>query len=72
MSSRTFTPVMAPALQLLSSGADGLLKLWSVKSTECLNTFDEHEDKVGTLMMAHAAPAAKEGSQSATQPSGTC
>ena len=48
---------MAPAVQLLSSGADGLLKLWSVKSTECLNTFDEHEDKVGTILIAHAALA---------------
>ncbi len=33
-------------VQLLSSGADGLMKLWSVRTTECLNTFDGHEDKV--------------------------
>ena len=33
-------------VQLVSSGADGLLKLWNVRSTECLNTFDAHEDKV--------------------------
>ncbi len=33
-------------VQLLSSGADGLVKLWNVRSTECLNTFDGHEDKV--------------------------
>lgn len=30
----------------MSSGADGLLKLWSVRTTECVNTFDEHEDRV--------------------------
>ena len=66
LSSRTFAPVMAPALQLLSSAADGLLKLWSVKSTECLNTFDEHEDKVRTMMVAHAAHAESERPQSAT------
>lgn len=36
-------------LQLLSSGADGLVKLWHVRSTECLNTFDGHEDKVWAL-----------------------
>lgn len=27
-------------------GADGLLKLWTVKSNECIATYDEHEDKV--------------------------
>ena len=31
---------------MMSSGADGLLKLWSVRTTECVNTFDEHEDRV--------------------------
>lgn len=38
--------------QLLSTGSDGLLKLWSVKTSECLNTFDEHEDKVWALAAA--------------------
>ena len=33
-------------LQLLSAGGDGLLKLWNVRTTECVNTFDEHEGKV--------------------------
>ena len=65
MFSRTCAPVVAPALQLLSSSADGLLKLWSVKSTECLNTFDEHEDKVRTMMVVHAAHARSERPQSA-------
>ena len=37
------------ALQLVSSGADGLLKLWSVGSSECINTFDAHEGKVWAL-----------------------
>lgn len=32
--------------QIMSCGADGLLKLWSVASGECVNTLDEHEDKV--------------------------
>lgn len=36
-------------MQLLSSGADGLVKLWNVRSTECLNTFDGHEDKVWAM-----------------------
>lgn len=34
------------AVQVLSGGADGLLKMWNVASGECVNTFDEHEDKV--------------------------
>ena len=31
------------------SGSDGLLKLWTVKSNECVKTYDEHEDKVWAL-----------------------
>lgn len=31
------------------SGADGLVKLWLVRTNECTKTFDEHEDKVWTL-----------------------
>ena len=30
----------------LSIGADGLVKLWTIKTNECVNTFDYHEDKV--------------------------
>ena len=40
---------MTVVVQLLSSGADGLMKLWNVRSTECLNTFDRHEDKVWAM-----------------------
>ncbi len=32
--------------QLVSTGADGLVKLWGVRSAECTATFDEHEGKV--------------------------
>ena len=32
--------------QLISSGSDGLVKLWSIKNTECMNTFDNHTEKV--------------------------
>lgn len=35
--------------QFVSSGADGLLKLWTVTSNECIATYDEHEDKVWAL-----------------------
>jgi len=33
----------------LSSGSDGLLKLWTIKTSECVNTFDAHEGKVWAL-----------------------
>ena len=36
-------------LQLLSSGSDGLIKLWAVKTSECSLTLDAHEDKVWAL-----------------------
>ena len=36
--------------QLISSGSDGLLKLWSLAgSGECVATYDEHDDKVWAL-----------------------
>ena len=34
-------------MQLVSTGADTLMKLWSVKTSECTATFDAHEGKVG-------------------------
>ena len=36
-------------LQILSSGAEGLLKLWDVRSGECTAGFEEHEGKVWAL-----------------------
>lgn len=44
------TPLFSLSLsQILSGGADGLVKLWNVASGECVNTFDQHEDKVRAL-----------------------
>lgn len=34
---------------LFLSGSDGLVKLWTIKSNECVKTFDEHQDKVWAL-----------------------
>ncbi len=39
---------------MLSAGADGLVKLWGVRSSECLATFDEHEAKVWAMHVAGA------------------
>ena len=35
--------------QLVSSGSDGLVKLWSLRTSECVSTLDGHEDKVWAL-----------------------
>jgi U3 small nucleolar RNA-associated protein 13 len=37
------------ATQLISSGSDGLLKLWNVKTYECIATWDAHTDKIWSL-----------------------
>uniref|UniRef100_A0A8C2IC04 Transducin (beta)-like 3 n=1 Tax=Cyprinus carpio TaxID=7962 RepID=A0A8C2IC04_CYPCA len=31
------------------SGSDGLVKLWTIKTNECVKTFDAHQDKVWAL-----------------------
>jgi len=35
--------------QLITAGGDGLLKLWTIKSGECVATFDQHEGRVWAL-----------------------
>lgn len=36
-------------MQLISSGSDGLIKLWTIKTGECVNTFANHTEKVWSL-----------------------
>lgn len=36
-------------VQILSSGGDGLLKLWEVRTGECTATFEEQEGRVWAL-----------------------
>ena len=36
-------------LQLISSGSDGLVKLWNCKSNECVATLDNHTEKIWAL-----------------------
>jgi WD40 repeat protein len=36
-------------MQVLSSSADGLVKLWSLRTGECVNTFDEHTGKIWAM-----------------------
>jgi len=37
-------------MQLISSGSDGLVKLWTIKTNSCENTFDNHDDKIWALI----------------------
>jgi U3 small nucleolar RNA-associated protein 13 len=37
--------------QLVSGSADGLIRLWTIRSGECENTFDNHQDKVWTICL---------------------
>lgn len=44
----------------MSGGADGLVKVWTVRSDECESTLDGHTEKVWALTTAHAPPARAE------------
>lgn len=33
----------------MSGSADGLVRLWTIRTGECENTFDEHQDKVWAI-----------------------
>ena len=35
--------------QLMSTSADGLVKLWTIRTGECENTMDKHEDKIWAI-----------------------
>jgi WD40 repeat protein len=35
-------------MQIVSTGSSATIKLWSVRTTECTATFDEHDDKVNS------------------------
>ena len=38
--------------QLISSASDGLIKLWNIKTSECVGTFDKHDDKAWALCVS--------------------
>lgn len=40
---------LTAGMQLISSGSDGLVKLWTIKTNECVTTLDNHEDKIWGL-----------------------
>lgn len=45
-------------MQLLSGAADGLIKLWTIRSGECENTFDLHADRVWAIAVGSGDTAA--------------
>lgn len=49
--------------QLVSGGADGLLKVWTVRSDECEATLDAHTDKVWALTTAKAPRRRRESGE---------
>jgi WD40 repeat protein len=42
-------------MQLLSGAADGLIRLWTIRSGECENTFDLHSDRVWAIAVGSAS-----------------
>ena len=40
---------MSRGTQIVSVGGDGLLKVWTIKTDECIVTLDAHEDKAWAL-----------------------
>lgn len=38
--------------QLLSTATDGLVKLWNVRTRQCCQTYDEHEDRAWALAVS--------------------
>jgi U3 small nucleolar RNA-associated protein 13 len=40
---------LGTGLQLFSSGSDGLIKLWTIRTNECQCTIDAHDDKIWAL-----------------------
>lgn len=47
----TFIPaaIRISSLCCVLSGSDGLVKLWTIKTNECVKTLDAHQDKVWGL-----------------------
>ena len=42
---------ISKSTQILSAGGDGLIKLWNVKTGECMLTLDEHDDRVWSFVI---------------------
>ena len=49
MNSVLHVEFISSGLQLASSGSDGLVKVWTIRTNECATTLDNHEDKIWAL-----------------------
>lgn len=38
--------------QLISCASDGLIKLWNIKTSGCVASFDQHDDKCWSLVLS--------------------
>jgi U3 small nucleolar RNA-associated protein 13 len=45
---------MSLGMQLATAGADGLVKVWNIRDSECIATLDNHTDRVWTLAVSKA------------------
>jgi U3 small nucleolar RNA-associated protein 13 len=45
-------------MQLVSGSSDGLVRLWTIRTGECENTFDVHTDRVWAVAVAKVPIAA--------------
>lgn len=53
-------------MQLLSTGADGLMKLWTIRSDSCVATYDTSEDRVWALALGEDEQQAVTGAADGT------
>ena len=42
---------LSNGMQLMSSATDGLVKLWNIRTTDCVQTMDNHDAKVWSIDM---------------------
>jgi U3 small nucleolar RNA-associated protein 13 len=40
---------VSAGLQILTTGGDGLVKLWNLKSSDCVTTLDAHNGRIWAL-----------------------
>jgi len=40
---------LSRGMQIITSGGDGLLKIWNIKTSECVSTLHQHESHVWTF-----------------------
>jgi U3 small nucleolar RNA-associated protein 13 len=57
---------MSLGMQIVSAGADGLVKIWNIRDKECVSTLDNHDDRVWTLCLLDSESQIVSGSSDST------